>query len=46
MYGSELIEIEGNFDDALVMVRKIAENSDGIELVNSVNPFNVLIYFQ
>lgn len=41
MYGSEIIEIEGNFDDALVMVRKIAENSEGIELVNSVNPYRI-----
>ena len=41
MYGSEIIEIEGNFDDALVMVRKVAEMSDGIELVNSVNPYRI-----
>ncbi len=41
MYGSEIIEIEGNFDDALVMVRKIAEESEGIQLVNSVNPYRV-----
>lgn len=41
MYGSEIIEIEGNFDDALVMVRKIAENSEGIELVNSINPYRI-----
>lgn len=41
MYGSEIIEIEGNFDDALVMVRKVAEQSEGIQLVNSVNPYRV-----
>ncbi len=41
MYGSEIIEIEGNFDDALVMVRKIAEESEGIQLVNSINPYRV-----
>lgn len=41
MYGSEIIEIEGNFDDALVMVRKIANSTDGIELVNSVNPYRI-----
>ncbi|GAB2319908.1 threonine synthase [Alkalibacterium sp. s-m-22] len=41
MYGSEIIEIEGNFDDALVMVQKVAEESEGIQLVNSVNPYRV-----
>lgn len=41
MYGSEIIEIKGNFDDALVMVRKVAEESEGIQLVNSVNPYRV-----
>lgn len=41
MYGTEIIEIKGNFDDALVMVRKIAEESEGIQLVNSVNPYRV-----
>lgn len=41
MYGSEIIEIDGNFDDALVMVRKIAASSKGIELVNSVNPYRI-----
>lgn len=41
MYGSEIIEIDGNFDDALVMVRKVAESSEGIELVNSVNPYRI-----
>ena len=35
----QTITIDGNFDDALKIVRKISEDSDGIELVNSLNPY-------
>jgi len=41
MYGAEIISIEGNFDQALEVVRKIAADHDGIELVNSVNPYRI-----
>lgn len=37
MYGAKIIEIDGNFDDALSIVRKISEEGK-VTLVNSVNP--------
>ena len=40
MYGAKIIEIDGNFDDALQIVRKISENTP-IALVNSVNPYRI-----
>ncbi|TFE02943.1 threonine synthase [Jeotgalibacillus salarius] len=40
MYGAEIISIEGNFDEALNLVRKISEEED-ITLVNSVNPYRL-----
>jgi threonine synthase len=40
MYGAEIFSIEGNFDDALKMVRKISEN-EPVTLVNSVNPYRL-----
>ncbi|RST72231.1 threonine synthase [Siminovitchia acidinfaciens] len=40
MYGAEIVEIEGNFDEALTMVRKISETAP-VTLVNSVNPYRI-----
>ncbi|ADU32399.1 threonine synthase [Evansella cellulosilytica] len=40
MYGAEIYAIEGNFDNALQMVRNLAEVSP-ITLVNSVNPYRI-----
>ncbi|MFX3625052.1 MAG: threonine synthase [Ectobacillus sp.] len=40
MYGAEIISIDGNFDHALQMVRKLSEVSP-ITLVNSVNPYRI-----
>lgn len=40
MYGAEIVEIDGNFDDALKMVRKLSETSP-VTLVNSVNPYRL-----
>ncbi|TRZ37143.1 threonine synthase [Niallia circulans] len=40
MYGAEIISIEGNFDQALQMVRKISE-TEPVALVNSVNPYRL-----
>ncbi|MCI2253930.1 threonine synthase [Domibacillus sp. PGB-M46] len=40
MYGAEIVAIEGNFDEALAMVRNISEKSP-ITLVNSVNPYRI-----
>ena len=39
MYGAEILEIEGNFDEALRMVREAGEGD--IALVNSVNPYRL-----
>ena len=39
MYGAEILAIEGNFDEALRMVRETA--GDEIALVNSVNPYRL-----
>ncbi len=41
MYGAQIIEIQGNFDDALEIVQKIAAEDSGIALVNSVNPYRL-----
>lgn len=40
MYGAEIYSINGNFDDALKIVRKLGERDD-ITLVNSINPFRI-----
>lgn len=40
MYGADIISIDGNFDDALKMVRSICEK-EPIALVNSVNPYRI-----
>lgn len=40
MYGAEVIEIKGNFDNALDIVREISKE-EPITLVNSVNPYRI-----
>ncbi|WNB92860.1 threonine synthase [Bacillus sp. NEB1478] len=40
MYGAEIFSIQGNFDEALEMVKKMSEE-EGYTLVNSVNPFRL-----
>lgn len=40
LYGAEVIAIDGNFDDALSIVREIAEKYP-VTLVNSVNPYRL-----
>ncbi|MDW8066886.1 MAG: threonine synthase [Aquificaceae bacterium] len=40
MYGAKVIAIQGNFDDALYIVRKIGETMP-VEIVNSVNPYRI-----
>ncbi|MBS3815096.1 MAG: threonine synthase [Hadesarchaea archaeon] len=39
MHGAQVIGIEGNFDRALELVRKLCNERDDIYLLNSVNPF-------
>lgn len=40
MYGAEIVSIKGNFDEALNIVKKVAEKGK-IALVNSVNPYRI-----
>jgi threonine synthase len=40
MYGARVITLQGNFDEALALVRTVAANNP-IELVNSVNEFRI-----
>ena len=40
MYGAQVVAIEGNFDDALRLVREIGE-TEPIAIVNSINPFRI-----
>ena len=40
MYGAKIIEIDGNFDEALQVVRDISETT-AVTLVNSVNPYRL-----
>ena len=40
LYGAEVLAIQGNFDDALAMVRQLADTQP-VTLVNSVNPYRL-----
>jgi threonine synthase len=40
MHGARVIALRGNFDDALAIVRRLAQKHP-IELVNSVNPYRI-----
>src|SRR5699024_7412844 len=40
MYGAEIVQIAGNFDDALKMVQRVSEDYP-VTLVNSVNPYRL-----
>jgi threonine synthase len=40
MYGAKVVAIEGNFDDALRLVREIGE-TEPISIVNSINPHRI-----
>lgn len=40
MYGAEIFAIQGNFDEALRIVREITE-TEAITLVNSLNPYRI-----
>ncbi|MCC6155298.1 MAG: threonine synthase [Candidatus Hydrogenedentes bacterium] len=40
IHGAKVIQIKGNFDDALKLVRKVCEEQP-IQLVNSVNPYRI-----
>lgn len=40
-YGAKVLQIAGNFDDALDQVRRLTQEHPEIALVNSVNPFRL-----
>ena len=40
IHGAKTIEVRGNFDDALDLVRELGMRND-IEIVNSINPFRI-----
>lgn len=40
VYGAKVVAIEGNFDDALNLVRELGETGQ-FEIVNSINPFRI-----
>ena len=40
IHGAQTIEVRGNFDDALEIVRELGERDD-FEVVNSINPFRI-----
>jgi threonine synthase len=39
-YGAKIVAIDGNFDDALVIVRKLGDRAD-FTVVNSINPHRI-----
>ncbi len=40
IHGAQVLAVEGNFDDALNLVREVTSNYP-VELVNSINPFRI-----
>ncbi len=40
IHGAKVLQIKGNFDEALTMVKEIAY-SQSLEIVNSINPFRI-----
>src|SRR3990170_1713924 len=41
IYGSKVIQVRGNFDQALEIVLKLSEKHGSIYLLNSINPFRI-----
>lgn len=41
IYGAKVMQVKGNFDQALKMVIQISEKYKGIYLLNSINPFRL-----
>jgi threonine synthase len=39
-YGAAVLELDGNFDDAMRVIRELAED-ESVYLVNSINPFRI-----
>jgi threonine synthase len=45
MHGATTVAIEGNFDDALRIVRELGETGE-VEVVNSINPVRITAYWK
>jgi threonine synthase len=41
MYGASIVEISGNFDQALAIVRELGEMTPKLAVVNSINPYRI-----
>ncbi len=41
IYGAKVMQIKGNFDQALQIVRELGDNSEKITVVNSINPYRI-----
>ena len=41
LYGATIVEIQGNFDQALDLVRELGSKSDKVAIVNSINPYRI-----
>jgi len=41
IYGAQVLQVRGNFDQALNMVLKLSEKHRSIYLLNSINPFRI-----
>jgi threonine synthase len=41
VYGARVVQVQGNFDQALEMVLELAENHKELYLLNSINPFRL-----
>ena len=41
MHGARVLALEGNFDDALRLVREVTARHPDIEVVNSINPYRI-----
>lgn len=41
MYGATIVEIKGNFDQALELVKQLGEVSPKLAIVNSINPYRL-----
>jgi len=41
VHGAKIVQVEGNFDDAMRLVQELSYKSKGIYLLNSINPFRL-----
>ncbi len=41
IYGAKVMNIKGNFDQALEIVRELGDNSEKVTVVNSINPYRI-----